>query len=86
MSCPTNKEECYLMNWLKSDEKFKIVAKGRKDGAVIQDGDIVGIFYGNGKWLSCDCNDYCNTQTCPGEPRISEHLEMKAPAFFATFK
>ena len=92
--CQTNCDygpDCFLSldSWawmrggLYGNEKFKIVAKDRKKNAAIKDGDVVGLWWGSGKWLSCPCDQYCTAKTCPGmyefhirysHPNISSYI------------
>ena len=51
---------------LKHNEKFQIIAKDKSKKADVEDGDIVGIHWGYGKYYSCPCGGNCNLKSCPG--------------------
>ena len=67
IGCHGNEDECYMRGGLNSNEKFKIVGYYRGKNEPIQDGDTVLLYYGNDKWLSCECGGYCATRGCPGK-------------------
>merc|ERR1711976_831083 len=41
------------------------LSQGSKYSAIYS-GNSVGIYWKNGYWLSCDCNNWCKTRKCPG--------------------
>ena len=55
---------------LNNHEQWYIIAKNKKKGAVIQDGDTVGLYWGTNDgqhwYLSCGCGDWCVSEVCPG--------------------
>ena len=51
---------------LNTHEQWKIVPYKRSANDVVRNGDLVRVYYGYGKWLRCDCGDWCEISTCPG--------------------
>jgi len=48
-------------------ETLIIVAEGRRRGENIRSGDIIGLYYGGGYWMSCEgYKKDCKTRPCPG--------------------
>lgn len=37
------------------DNRFKVIAAERKKNAALKDGDTIGLYWGWGKWFSCEC-------------------------------
>ena len=58
----------YMRGGLNSNEKFRIIARGKGKNEAIRHGDTIGLYWGgdNEWWFSCDCNGYCLGRTCPG--------------------
>jgi len=49
-----------------SGERMWIVAEGKARGEAINFGDVVGLYYGAGHWLSCEGKGkQCRTRSCP---------------------
>ena len=65
----------YMRGGLNSNEKFQVVSRYRSKYSAIYSGDSVGIYWKNGYWLSCDCNNWCKTRKCPGK------LTLYQPSF-----
>jgi len=56
-------------------EKLSIVAEGKALGEAINFGDVVGLYYGAGHWMSCEgVNKNCRTRTCPGSIHHAKYL------------
>jgi len=48
-------------------ESMIIVAEGRAKGEKIHSGDVIGLYYAKGYWMSCSGIDQdCTTKPCPG--------------------
>jgi len=48
-------------------EALIIVAEGRRRGESIRSGDVIGLYYGGGYWMSCEgYKKNCKTRPCPG--------------------